>query len=59
MGDKQSKDGHQGTCNYSLGTNHLIFNWETVIRKEEMIMGHCGPIITTFNGPFQCSLGKN
>ena len=19
-------------------------------------MGHCGPIITTFNGPFQCSL---
>ena len=30
-----------------------------VIRKEEMIMGHCGPIITTFNGPFQCSLGKN
>jgi len=31
----------------------------TVIRKEEMIMGHCGPIITTFNGPFQCSLCKN
>jgi hypothetical protein len=30
-----------------------------VIRKEEMIMGHCSPIITTFNGPFQCSLCKN
>jgi hypothetical protein len=32
---------------------------KTLIRKEEMIMGHCGPIITTFNGPFQCSLCKN
>jgi hypothetical protein len=30
----------------------------SVIRREEMIMGHCGPIITTFNGPFQCSLCK-
>jgi acid stress-induced BolA-like protein IbaG/YrbA len=30
-----------------------------VIRKEEMIMGHCSPIITTFNGPFQCSLTDN
>jgi hypothetical protein len=27
-----------------------------LIRKEEMIMDHCGPIITTFNGSFQCSL---
>ena len=24
-----------------------------------MIMGHCSPIITTFNRPFQCSLCKN
>ena len=31
----------------------------SVIRKEEMIMGHCGPIIATFNGPFQCSLCKS
>jgi hypothetical protein len=30
-----------------------------VIRKEEMIMGHCCPIITTVNGPFQCSLCEN
>ena len=27
MGDQQSKDGHQGTCSYCLGTNHLIFDW--------------------------------
>jgi hypothetical protein len=27
MGGILSKDGQQGTCDYSLGTNHLIFNW--------------------------------
>jgi hypothetical protein len=36
----------------------MSLTYKAVIRKEEMIMGHCGPIITTFNGPFQCSLCK-